>query len=107
MNSCDFVSALFGGIIEGKLGNASGFLSGDYLQTLNYPWNTLKKPKNMPFIKQPFLLYIIIVRINLYLMLQGAVLSFSLFADYHEVQVIVASAVAWEAVYMNHIRKKV
>lgn len=40
-------------------------------------------------------------------MLQGAVLSFSLFADYHEVQVIVASAVAWEAVYMNHIRKKV
>lgn len=40
-------------------------------------------------------------------MLQGAVLSFSLFADYDEVQVIVASAVARQAVHMNHIRKKV
>lgn len=45
VNSCDFVSALFGGIIEGKLGNASGFLSGDDLQTLNYPRDTLTKPK--------------------------------------------------------------
>lgn len=61
----------------------------------------------MPFIKQPFLLYIIAVKIDLYLMLQGAVLSFSLFADYDEIQVIVASAVARQAVHMNHIRKKV
>lgn len=45
VNSCDFLPALFGGIIEGKLGNAPGLLSGDYLQTLNYPGNTLKKPK--------------------------------------------------------------
>lgn len=40
-------------------------------------------------------------------MLQGAVLSFCLFADYDEVQVIVAGAVARQAVDMNHIRKKV
>lgn len=45
VNGCDFVSALFCGIIEGKLGNTSGFFSGNYLQTLNYPCNTLKKPK--------------------------------------------------------------
>lgn len=45
MYSRDFASAFFGGIIKGKLGDASGFLSGDYLQTLNHPRNTLKKPK--------------------------------------------------------------
>lgn len=61
----------------------------------------------MPFIKQPFSFYIIVMRIGLYLMLQGTVLSFSLFTDYDEVQIIVASAVAWQAVHMNHIRKKV
>lgn len=47
------------------------------------------------------------MRIDLYLMLQGTVLSFSLFTDYDEVQIVVASAVAWQAVHMNHIRKKV
>lgn len=40
-------------------------------------------------------------------MLQGAVLSFGLFTNYDEVQVIVASAVARQAVHMNHICKKV
>lgn len=45
VNSCDFVSALFGGIIEGKLGDPSGLFSGYYLQTLNHSCNTLKKSK--------------------------------------------------------------
>ena len=40
-------------------------------------------------------------------MLQGAVLPLSLFADNDEVQVVVASAVAWQAVNMNHISKQV
>lgn len=45
VNSCDFVSALFGGIIEGKLGDASGLFSGYNLQTLDHSCNALKKPK--------------------------------------------------------------
>lgn len=48
-----------------------------------------------------------VVRSDLYLMLQGAVLPFSLFTDYDQVQVIVASAVAWQTVHVNHICKKV
>lgn len=40
-------------------------------------------------------------------MLQGAVLPLSLFADDDQVQVVVASAVAWQAVHMNHISKQV
>lgn len=61
----------------------------------------------MPFLRQSFLLNVIAVRIDLYLVLQGAVLPFSLFADNDEVQVVVASAVAGQAVHMNHICKKV
>lgn len=36
VNSSDFAPPLFGGVIEGKLGNAARFLSGDDLQTLNH-----------------------------------------------------------------------
>lgn len=43
----------------------------------------------------------------MYLVLQGAVLPFGLFADDDQVQVVVASAVAWQAVHMNHIGKQV
>lgn len=44
VNSCDFAPTDFGGVIKGELGDASGFLSGDYLQTLNHPCDALKKP---------------------------------------------------------------
>ena len=40
-------------------------------------------------------------------MLQGAVLPLGLFTDDDQVQVVVASAVAWQAVYMNHVGKQV
>lgn len=42
-----------------------------------------------------------------YLMLQGAVLALRLFPDDDQVQVVVASAVARQAVHMNHISKQV
>lgn len=42
-----------------------------------------------------------------YLMLQGAVLALCLFADDDQVQVVVASVVARQAVHMNHISKQV
>lgn len=48
-----------------------------------------------------------VVRRDIYLMLQGAVLPFSLFTDDDKVQVIVPSAVARQAVHMNHICEKV
>lgn len=47
------------------------------------------------------------MRSVVYFMLQGAVLPLGLFADNDEVQVVVASAVAWQAVHMNHISKQV
>ncbi len=43
----------------------------------------------------------------LYLVLQGAVLSFGLFADDDQIQVVVASAVARQAVDVDHISKQV
>lgn len=61
----------------------------------------------MPFIRQSFQLNVIAVRIDLYLVLQGAVLPFGLFPDNDEVQVVVACAVAGQTVHMNHICKEV
>lgn len=40
-------------------------------------------------------------------MLQGAVLPLSLFTDDDKVQVVVASAVSWQAVHMNHVSKQI
>lgn len=42
-----------------------------------------------------------------HLVLQGAVLALSLLADDDEVQVVVASVVARQAVHMNHVSKQV
>lgn len=42
-----------------------------------------------------------------YLVLQRAVLSLSLLPNDDKVQIVVASAVAWQAVHMNHISKQV
>lgn len=44
---------------------------------------------------------------SVYLVLKGAVLPLGLFADDDQVQVVVASAVARQAVHMNHISKQV
>lgn len=46
VNGNDLVSPLFGGIIEGELGNAPRLLSGDDLQTFDHTCHTLKnKPR--------------------------------------------------------------
>jgi len=42
-----------------------------------------------------------------YLVLQGAVLALGLFADDDQVQVVVAGAVARQAVHMHHVSKQV
>lgn len=61
-----------------------------------FPFHVVLKPSSMTA-----------VRSVVYLVLQGAVLPLGLFANDDQVQVVVASAVARQAVHMNHISKQV
>lgn len=61
-----------------------------------FPFHVVLKPSSMTA-----------VRSVVYLVLQGAVLPLGLFTNDDQVQVVVASAVARQAVHMNHISKQV
>ena len=41
VNSCNLAALVFGGVVEGKLGNPMGLFSGDDFHHLNHAWDTL------------------------------------------------------------------
>lgn len=51
--------------------------------------------------------FVVVFNVSVYLMFQWAVLPLCLLPNDNQVQVVVASAVTLQAIYMHHIRKEV